>query len=51
LAVEALRCGLRFETLRPVTDGMLRAGVWDPAQVEPNPGERPAALAKKSQEA
>jgi phosphosulfolactate synthase len=38
LAVEALRCGLRFETLHVVTDNLIRSGRWDPAEVEPPNG-------------
>lgn len=34
LALEALRCGLRFETFAAVAEHSRRAGVWDPAQVE-----------------
>ncbi|MGR8940414.1 MAG: phosphosulfolactate synthase [Gammaproteobacteria bacterium] len=37
LAVEALRCRLRFDTLHSVADQMVRTGAWDPAQIEPNP--------------
>ena len=36
LAVEALRCRLRFDTLQGVADKMVRSGAWDPQQVEPN---------------
>jgi phosphosulfolactate synthase len=35
LAVEALRCRLRFDTLHTVTDEMVRSGSWDPGEVEP----------------
>lgn len=35
LALEALRNGLRFETLQSVTDQLLRNGRWDPNEVEP----------------
>lgn len=35
LALEALRAGLRFETLQPIADSLLRAGRWQPEQVEP----------------
>jgi phosphosulfolactate synthase len=35
LALEALRLGLRFETLAPIAEGNIAAGSWDPAQVEP----------------
>jgi phosphosulfolactate synthase len=36
LAVEALRNGLRFETLNRVTGKLLREGSWDPNEVESN---------------
>jgi phosphosulfolactate synthase len=36
LALEALRNGLRFETLNRVTGKLLREGSWDPNQVEAN---------------
>lgn len=36
LAVESLRCRLRFDTLQNVAEKMLRTGGWDPQQVEPN---------------
>lgn len=39
LALEALRAGLRFETLQPIADSLLRAGRWQPEQIEPLPGE------------
>lgn len=39
LAVEALRCRLRFDTLQTVSEKMLRAGDWDPRQVESNNGK------------
>jgi len=35
LAVEALRAGLRFETLKPIAETLLRSGRWNPEQVEP----------------
>lgn len=37
LAVEALRCRLRFDTLHSMADQMVRIGAWDPEQIEPNP--------------
>lgn len=37
LAVECLRCRLRFDTLHSVTDELLRSGGWDPQAVEPAP--------------
>ncbi|HWP01635.1 MAG TPA: phosphosulfolactate synthase [Methylococcus sp.] len=40
LAVESLRCRLRFDTLHRVTDEMVRSGVWDPEAVEPKRGEK-----------
>lgn len=38
LAVEALRCRLRFDTLQSVSEKMLRTGNWDPQQIEANNG-------------
>ena len=35
LAVEALRCRLRFDTLHHVADKLMRSGQWDPQQIEP----------------
>lgn len=35
LALEALRSGLRFETLKPIADRLRQQGEWDPEQVEP----------------
>lgn len=35
LALEALRVGLRFETLKPIADELRRAGRWSPEAVEP----------------
>jgi len=40
LALEALRAGLRFETLKPIADSLLRSGRWQPEQVEMPPGKR-----------
>ena len=40
LALEALRAGLRFETLKPIADSLLRAGRWQPEQVEVPAGKR-----------
>lgn len=37
LAVEALRSGLRFETLKPMADRLRETGHWDPEVIEPNP--------------
>lgn len=34
LALEALRCGLRFETFTAVAQHSHEAGVWDPARIE-----------------
>jgi phosphosulfolactate synthase len=34
LALEALRAGLRFETLQPIVEQRLRLGQWKPEQVE-----------------
>lgn len=36
LAVEALRNGLRFDTLNRMTGKLVREGTWDPNLVEPN---------------
>ncbi|MGY6278378.1 phosphosulfolactate synthase [Methylomonas sp. MgM2] len=35
LAVEALRCRLRFDTLHHVAHKLMRSGQWDPQQIEP----------------
>jgi phosphosulfolactate synthase len=35
LALESLRCGLRFDTLHAVTGELVRSGAWDPLEVEP----------------
>lgn len=35
LAVESLRCRLRFDTLHNVADKLVRSGQWDPQQIEP----------------
>ncbi len=43
LAVESLRCGLRFETLHPITDDLLRRGRWDPEEVESGQLDTPEA--------
>jgi phosphosulfolactate synthase len=39
LAVESLRCRLRFDTLRWITDDLTRSGAWNPNAVEPKTGE------------
>jgi phosphosulfolactate synthase len=39
LALEALRSGLRFETLQPLADALRRSGRWQPESIEPVPGE------------
>ncbi|WP_139557946.1 phosphosulfolactate synthase [Methylotetracoccus oryzae] len=44
LAVECLRCRLRFDTLHWVTDELLRTGAWDPARIEPKQDETPVKL-------
>jgi phosphosulfolactate synthase len=44
LAVEALRCRLRFDTMRTVTDEMVQSGAWDPEKVEPTRGEAPIGI-------
>lgn len=36
LALEALRCRLRFESLQSLSDGLTSSGAWNPAQVEPH---------------
>jgi phosphosulfolactate synthase len=41
LAVEALRCRLRFDTMRPVTEELVRSGAWDPDEVEPKNAHAP----------
>jgi phosphosulfolactate synthase len=43
LALEALRNGLRFDTLNRVTGKILREGSWDPSQVEVNGANNNAA--------
>lgn len=35
LALEALRAGLRFETLQPIADALADSGEWQPDRVEP----------------
>lgn len=35
LAVEALRCRLRFDTLQSLAGDMVRSGKWNPQEVEP----------------
>lgn len=42
LAVESLRCRLRFDTLHNVADKMVRSGRWDPQQIEPQCHDRDA---------
>jgi phosphosulfolactate synthase len=39
LAVEALRAGLRFETLKPIAESLHRSGQWQPEQPEAAPGQ------------
>jgi len=34
LALEALRLGLRFETLKPIADALAQSGKWVPGQIE-----------------
>lgn len=41
LAVEALRCRLRFDTLYTLTDKWVRSGVWNPHEVESHCVETP----------
>lgn len=43
LALEALRNGLRFETLHSVTKDLLKSGRWDPNEVEPDDGKTAGA--------
>ncbi|WP_083918123.1 phosphosulfolactate synthase [Methylosarcina fibrata] len=51
LAVEALRNGLRFDTLNRVSGKLLREGRWNPEQVEPEKGIENAVLANKYRDA
>ena len=44
LALEALRCRLRFDTLNTITEEMLRSGAWNPNQVEPKPADKVAVI-------
>ncbi len=39
LALEALRVGLRYETLKPIAERLHRAGRWTPEAIEAAPGE------------
>jgi phosphosulfolactate synthase len=39
LALEALRCRLRFDTMQSLTDDLVRNGRWNPNEVEAGPGE------------
>ncbi len=39
LAIEALRCGLRFETLQTISNKLVRSGCWNPDQIEPKHDE------------
>lgn len=39
LALEALRLGLRFETLKPIAEALARSGQWVPDQLESMPIE------------
>lgn len=41
LAVEALRCRLRFDTMHTLTDELVRSGVWNPQELEPKRDEAP----------
>lgn len=43
LALEALRLGLRFETLKPIAEALARSGRWIPDQVEESPEAAEAA--------
>ena len=40
LALESLRCRLRFDTMHWITDELVRSGAWDPGAVEQPMGER-----------
>jgi len=40
LALEALRVGLRFESLKPIADAMQKSGHWSPEAVEEPDAER-----------
>lgn len=44
LALEALRAGLRFETLKPIADGLSASGDWIPGQIEPDTGAKAQRL-------
>ena len=44
LALEALRCRLRFDTLNTITEEMLRSGAWNPNQVEPKSADELAII-------
>jgi phosphosulfolactate synthase len=44
LALEALRNGLRFDTLNRVSGQLLREGLWDPSQIEANQMEKTISL-------
>lgn len=44
LALEALRCRLRFDTLNTVAEEMLRSGAWNPEQIEPKPVDEMAVI-------
>lgn len=44
LAVESLRAGLRFETLKPIADGLKRAGEWQPEAQETPAGRDPVGV-------
>jgi len=39
LALEALRAGLRFETLKPIAEALAASGQWIPGEIETNGGE------------
>ena len=46
LALEALRAGLRFETLKPIAEALAASGQWIPGEIETNGGEVPAHVAR-----
>lgn len=47
LALEALRAGLRFETMQAVTDYLIDKGRWDPKEIEPSTAIQDSLLLKK----
>lgn len=47
LALEALRLGLRFETLKPIAAALAKSGRWDPNKVELAPHEKVADVVSR----